>query len=139
MAQFRVQREDDFDFQSSEYVDLYKRANSTPFQHPLWLSRIYDVLAPQCKASKQVITARREDGLLVLVLPLLRRRLGLLRVLEYADLGVSDYAAPVLDPDATAALIEDPEVAGEVRSVLGRFDLMRIERVAESPSLMISF
>ena len=63
---------------------------------------------------------------------------GLLRLIEYADLGVNDYAAPVLDPDAAASLAADRQVSKKIRRMLGRFDLLRIERVADSPDLMLS-
>ncbi|MET1155917.1 GNAT family N-acetyltransferase [Arthrobacter sp.] len=131
MSGFTVQREDEFDFLSSEYDDLYALSDATPFQHGVWLDRLYNMLAPARGAEKVVVTARRDGGDLVLVLPFVRRRLGLIRIVEYADLGVSDYAAPVLD--RTAYLNADPSIARRIRGALGRFDLLRIERVADSP------
>ena len=138
MTGYVVAREDDFDFQSPEYAALYDRSHATPFQHPVWLSSLYEVLAPRRKAQKRVITVRGEDGRIVLVLPFVRRRLGLLRLIEYADLGVNDYAAPVLDSEAAASLAADRQVPKKIRRMLGRFDLLRIERVADSPDLMLS-
>jgi CelD/BcsL family acetyltransferase involved in cellulose biosynthesis len=131
MSGFTVQREDDFDFLSSEYDDLYVRSDATPFQHGVWLDRLYNVLAPAREAEKVVVTVRRDSGELVLVLPFVRRRLGPVRLVEYADLGVADYAAPVLD--RTAGLEADPLIARRIRGALGRFDLLRIMRVADSP------
>jgi CelD/BcsL family acetyltransferase involved in cellulose biosynthesis len=130
MSGFTVQREDDFDFLSTEYDDLYARSDATPFQHGVWLDRLYNMLAPAREAEKVVVTVRR-DGDVVLVLPFVRRRLGPIRLVEYADLGVADYAAPVLD--RTAGLDADPSIAHQIRGALGRFDLLRIERVADSP------
>jgi CelD/BcsL family acetyltransferase involved in cellulose biosynthesis len=137
MTAFTVAREDDFDFSSAEYADLFARSDATAFQHPVWLGALYDVLAPRRGAKKLVVTVRSEDGRLVLVLPLVRRRQGLLRLLEYADLGVNDYAAPVLDT-AAAELVADGHVAAQVRVALGSFDLLRIERVPDSPELLTS-
>ena len=148
MTAFTVQREDDFDFASPEYAELYGRAQATAFQHPVWLTDLYSVLAPRRGADKLVVTVRRdasgtvpgsrEDGGLVLVLPLVRRRSGPLRVLEYADLGVNDYAAAVLDPKAADALLADGRVPAQIRAALGRFDLLRIERVPDSPDVLRS-
>jgi CelD/BcsL family acetyltransferase involved in cellulose biosynthesis len=138
MTAYVVSREDDFDFRSSEYLALYERSQATPFQHPIWLSNLYEVLAPPRKAQKQVVTVRAEDGRIVLVLPLVRRRLGPLRLIEYADLGVNDYAAPVVDRDAVASLAADRQVSMKIRRMLGRFDLLKIDRVADSPDLMLS-
>jgi CelD/BcsL family acetyltransferase involved in cellulose biosynthesis len=138
MTGYIVAREDDFEFRSPEYTALYDRSRATPFQHPVWLSSLYEVLAPCRKAQKQVVTVRGEDGRIVLVLPFVRRRFGPLRIIEYADLGVNDYAAPVLDCDEVASLAADRQVSKEIRRMLGRFDLLRIDRVADSPDLMLS-
>jgi CelD/BcsL family acetyltransferase involved in cellulose biosynthesis len=134
---YTVHREDDFDFLSAEYADLHGRSDATPFQHPIWLSALYEELAPRRNAQKRVVTVRRQDGGLALVLPLVYRRQGLLRLLEFADLGVNDYAAPVLDP-ASADLSTNTRVSGQIRQALGKFDLLRIERVADSPDLLLS-
>lgn len=138
MTTFAVQREDGFDFRSAEYDDMYSRAGATPFQHGVWLTTLYEVLAPRRRAEKVVVTVREAGGRLVLVLPLVRRRQGPLRVLEYADLGVNDYAAPVLDQETLPALVADRQLGRQIRSALGGFDLLRIERVADSPELFLS-
>lgn len=132
-----VHREDDFDFLSAEYTDLHRRSGATPFQHPVWLTALYEELAPRRRARKLVVAVRHEDGRLALVLPLVHRRRGLLRVVEFADLGVNDYAAPVVDP-ASTHVIADDDVPRRIRAALGRFDLLRIERVADSPDLLLS-
>ncbi|PFG38827.1 CelD/BcsL family acetyltransferase involved in cellulose biosynthesis [Georgenia soli] len=127
-----MRREDDFDFTSDEYEDLYNRAGATPFQHGRWLTTLYETLAPRRGARKLVVTVRDDRGRLVLALPMVRRREGPLRLLELADLGVNDYAAPLLDPQH-AALLAGDGLARRVRSALGGFDLLRIERVVDSP------
>lgn len=131
---FAVQREDDFDFLSVEYADLFERSDATPFQHGLWLDQLYSSLAPTQGARKNVVTVRRADDQLVAVLPLVRRRSGGVRLVEYADLGVADYAAPVIDRSAVDFLREDRSISRRIRQALGRFDALRIERVADSPA-----
>ncbi|WP_152187771.1 GNAT family N-acetyltransferase [Georgenia satyanarayanai] len=133
-----VGREDDFDFGSVEYGDLHARAGSPPFQHGVWLSELYGVLAPRRHARKVVVTVRDADGHLVLVLPLVRVRNGPVRVLEHANLGVSDYAEPVVDPREAAALLGDRAVARQVRAALGGFDLLRVAHVPDSPDVFLS-
>lgn len=131
MEPYTVQREDDFDFTSGEYEDLYRRAGATPFQHGLWLTTLYETLAPLRGARKLVVTARDGEGRLLLVLPLVRRRQGLVRLVEYADLGVNDYAAPVLDPHHPWASSDG--LGRKIRAALEPFDLLRIERVLGVP------
>ncbi|GAA1426494.1 GNAT family N-acetyltransferase [Microlunatus lacustris] len=138
MTGYQVQREDDFDFLSAEYEELCRRAAGTPFQAGTWLSTLYEVLAPRRRAQKLVITVRARDGRLVLVLPLVRRRQGPLRLIEYADLGVNDYAALVVDGDELQALTSDVSVIRQIRAALGRFDLLRIERVPDRPELFLA-
>jgi len=137
VTSYRVQREDDFDFESAEYAELFANSGATAFQHPVWLSVLYAQLAPRRLARKVVVVARTEDGRLVLVLPFVLRRRGPVRVLEYADLGVNDYAAPVAD----RSVLDEPDLtvlAADVRRALGSFDLLRIERVADDPAGLMS-
>jgi CelD/BcsL family acetyltransferase involved in cellulose biosynthesis len=128
-----VAREDALDFLSTAYRDLYHRSTATLFQHPVWLDRLYTTLAPRRRAQRVVVTIRTAGSdRLVGVLPLvLRRRRGLRRV-EFADLGVCDYAAPVLDRAHAVSLLLDPAVRRGVRAALGRFDLLQVERLAGS-------
>jgi CelD/BcsL family acetyltransferase involved in cellulose biosynthesis len=48
---------------------------------------------------------------------------------EFADLGVCDYAAPVLDLAHAAAIRQDATVRRGIRKALGRFDLLQVERL----------
>lgn len=137
MTSHLVQREDDFDFESAEYAELFASSDATAFQHPVWLTALYTELAPRREARKVVVVARAETGRLILVLPLVLRRRGPVRVLEYADLGVNDYAAPVVDR-ATLDTLDASGLAADVRRALGRFDLLRIERVADDPHELMS-
>ena len=96
-----------FNFLSGEYAELFACSRATAFQHPKWLDAIYRKLLPP-KAAPLIITVRRE-GRLAMVLPLVRRRYGALRAIEFADFGVSDYACAIVserrrrhDPGPTA-------------------------------------
>jgi CelD/BcsL family acetyltransferase involved in cellulose biosynthesis len=124
-----VGRCDDFDFRSDEYAELYDRSAASLFQHPVWLEALYADLAPRLKAQPVVVTVRSElNGELAAVLPLVRRR-GLVRRVEFADLGVSDYAAPVIDRAVAGNLTESAEVTDAVRRAIGRADLVRLDKI----------
>lgn len=127
-----VQREDHLDFLGSEYSALYGRSNASAFQSGLWLKNFYRDLAPARGAKSCIVTVRtRKNGHLVAVLPFIRRWRGPVRCVEYADLGVTDYAAPVLDRDHDRQIRSDPTLPARVRAALGRFDLLLIERVVD--------
>lgn len=125
---FLAERCDGFDFMSTEYRDLYARSEATLFQHPAWLHHLYASLVPRVGAVPVVVTIR-EDDRLVGVLPMIRRQRGLVRQVEFADLGVSDYAAPVLDREAAGAFVGDAAVRRAVRGAVGRVDLVRVDKI----------
>lgn len=70
------------------------------FQTPAWLDAWYATLG--CQPGRQPLfatIARRSDGRVLMALPLLQHRSGGLRRVEFADLGVTDYTAPLFSPD----------------------------------------
>jgi CelD/BcsL family acetyltransferase involved in cellulose biosynthesis len=127
-----------FDFLSEEYARLFAESRATAFQHPIWLDGIYRKLVSQLKAAPLIVTVRdATDGRLVMVLPLVRRRYRGLRTIEFADLGVSDYVAPVASDAAIEAVAADPFACRRVRAVLKPFDVLRIRKL-RSPSMAVS-
>lgn len=131
-----IQREDRFDFRSAEYERLYERSDATPFQHPQWLHRLYGSLAPEVGAEPVIVTGRDADGELRLLLPLVRRRVRLMRRVEFADLGVCDYAAPVIERAYREAVLA-PETEPAVRKAIGRADLIVVEKIAADPEAFV--
>jgi CelD/BcsL family acetyltransferase involved in cellulose biosynthesis len=134
---YLVQREDHLDFIGDEYHALYDRASASAFQSGRWLNNLYRDLAPARGAVPCVITLRSADqGRLVGVLPLICRRRAFVRLIEYADLGVSDYAMPVLDRNHDRQIRSDPSLPARVRAALGEFDLLLVERVVDDAALI---
>ena len=69
----------------------------TPFQTLAWLAPFYRELAPRLKAKPLIIVVRdRANGAPLMLLPLCARRIYGVNVVQFADLGVSDYNAPIL-------------------------------------------
>jgi CelD/BcsL family acetyltransferase involved in cellulose biosynthesis len=129
---FKVAIEHSFDFLSTEYAALFDRSAATPFQHPIWLDRLYRRLAPSLTAVPLVITVRaRSDGRLAMLLPLLRSRYGWIRLIEFADLQVSDYVAPVCDVETFASVLRDQQTCVAIREALRPFDVLRIQKLPE--------
>lgn len=123
-----VSVEPGFDFLSPDYARLFEASSATAFQHPVWLDALYARLAPMREAEKLVVTGRERDGgALVFVLPMILRRKSGALLLETSDLGVGDYAAPIVARGFHGA----EGLADAVAAVLPRFDVMRIRPVRE--------
>ncbi len=126
-----------FDFLSEEYAMLFAESNATAFQHPIWLDAIYHKLVPQLRVDPLIVTVRNAaNGVLVMVLPLVRRRYRGLRTIEFADLGVSDYVAPVASDAAIDAVAADPFACRRINAVLKPFDMLRLRKL-RSPSVAV--
>ena len=123
-----VATENEFDFLSQEYALLRDHARATAFQHPIWLDRFYTHLPPNRNAEPLIVTLR-ENGMLKAVFPLIRRRKTGLILVETTDLGVSDYAAPIIHEDIVAH--DRVQIVDRLREALGTYDILRIRPVRE--------
>jgi CelD/BcsL family acetyltransferase involved in cellulose biosynthesis len=116
----------DFDFMSAEYANLFENSDATPFQHPVWLARMFARLVAASGRSPQVLLGRtRSDRRLVVVFPLIRRKFAGFSLLEAADLDVGDYNAIVVD----RTLAKHPAVAPQILRALDRRRRVRVRRV----------
>jgi CelD/BcsL family acetyltransferase involved in cellulose biosynthesis len=130
---FEVSIENSFDFRSAEYVELFESSAATPFQGPVWLSALYAKLLRHNGARPLILVVRRSaDKSLAMVLPLVRRRYSGLRVVEFADLRVSDYISPVTDAATLAAILADRRAIARIRSLAHPYDLLRIGKLADN-------
>jgi len=107
---------------------------STPFQHPQWVERWYGAfsdapgIVPLIAVISDAVTGERTA-----LLPLILRRHEGIRIVEFADLDLTDYNAPLLGPAAP----RDPRSArrlwrdllAALRRVPGGADLIRLRKV----------
>ena len=129
---FDVAIEQTFDFLSPQYAELFDNSAATAFQHPLWLHSLYAGLASHAGATPLIVVVRHcATRALAMVLPLLRIRRGPIRTIEFADLRVSDYLAPVCSPEVFSRLIEDENACAELRRLLRPFDLLRMAKLPD--------
>lgn len=129
---FDIAIEEAFDFLSPDYAALFDGSAATAFQHPFWLDSLYARLAAHAGARPLVVVVRRRaSGALAMVLPLLRIRRGPIRTIEFADLRVSDYLAPVCSSEAFAGLLEDEWACAEIRRLVRPFDLLRMTKLPD--------
>ncbi|MDD9909271.1 MAG: hypothetical protein OXR62_06220 [Ahrensia sp.] len=114
-----------YDFLSEDYAKLFAQSGATAFQHPIWLDVFYRRLPQQRGAQPVIVTVHEGDELLGVV-PLIRRnRLGIVMI-EPHNLGVTDYAAPVLSPHLLRKPTVESALPELMAQALGRHDLVRI-------------
>ena len=122
-----------------DFVDDWKRAAAgwsgafpeTAFQHPIWLETWYGAFreaSPLIAVVTDGITGRP----IALVPLILHVRHGV-RIVEFADLNVTDYNAPILRAGVTFDVAEAREmshalVAG-LRKMPGGIDLVRLQKM----------
>jgi CelD/BcsL family acetyltransferase involved in cellulose biosynthesis len=126
---FEVMVEPLFNFLSSDYAELFACSRATAFQHPKWLDAVYRRLLPS-KGTALVVTVRHH-GRLAMVLPLVRRRYATLRAVEFADFGVSDYAAPIASDADSEAILADQDASARINCMLKPYDVLRIQKLRD--------
>ena len=107
---------------------------STAFQHPQWYASWYrafaaaDGVEPLIADITDAATGERAA-----LLPLIRRRQGRLRVIEFADLDLTDYNAPLLGPAAPRDIRAVRRLWRDLRRALrkrcGGADLIRLRKM----------
>src|SRR4051794_271657 len=91
-AGFRVELLQDWPQALAHWRDI---SPSTPFQHPQWYDAWYAAFAGAVTPLIAVVTDA-STGELALLLPLIRRRQKNISTIEFADLDLTDYNAPIL-------------------------------------------
>ena len=120
--------ENGFDFKSDEYRSLYAASNVTGFQSPLWLDRLYGVLVPALTAEPLILTVR-SNGNLEAVIPLVVQKVTGITVLQAADLGVSDYNAPICTEATLAELAASTDVRAALAAKIRFADVLFMRKV----------
>lgn len=126
---FTIAIETSFNFLSVEFAELFASSVATAFQSPLWLASFYKRLPAASDAEPLVVSVRDADGRLVMLLPLVRRRVGGVLVVEFADLRVSDYLSPVADRASFARLASDKQFRQRLRRAIKPFDTVRVTKL----------
>src|SRR5882757_6587803 len=107
---------------------------STPFQHPQWLDAWSGAFAGVDGVEPLIaVITDAATGEQAVLLPLIRRLQKGIRIVEFADLDLTDYNAPLLggaaprDAKAARALWRDLKAA--LRRLPGGADLMRLRKM----------
>ena len=109
-------------------------APSTPFQHPQWVAAWYGAFA-ETRGIVPLIAVITEaaTGERAALLPLILRQQDGLRIVEFADLGLTDYNAPLLGPaaprDIRSARRMWRDLLAALRKLPGGADLIRLRKL----------
>jgi CelD/BcsL family acetyltransferase involved in cellulose biosynthesis len=122
-----------------DFVEDWKQAaacwsadgQQTAFQHPLWFDAWYGAfrnISPLIAIVSDAATGRK-----VALVPLIRHVRHGVRVVEFADLNVTDYNAPIVRPGVTFDMAEARAIAkalvAGLRKVPGGADLVRLRKM----------
>jgi CelD/BcsL family acetyltransferase involved in cellulose biosynthesis len=130
-AGFRVEIVGSWKHAAARWSDL---SPSTPFQDPRWLDAWYEAFAkvddvePMVAIISEVATSAQ-----VALLPLVCRVQNGVRIVEFADLDLTDYNAPILGNaaprDAKAAHALWRDLLAALRRMQGAADLIRLRKM----------
>jgi CelD/BcsL family acetyltransferase involved in cellulose biosynthesis len=106
-------------------------AQGTSFQHDHWLDAWYgafDTITPLIAIISDAATRRK-----LALVPLIRRVQRGVRIVEFADLGLTDYNAPILDceapADAAGARVLCQALLAALRRLPDGVDLIRLQKM----------
>jgi CelD/BcsL family acetyltransferase involved in cellulose biosynthesis len=106
---------------------------ATLFQRPGWLSSWYATVATAQKAEPLLVEVFvRDSGAHVMTLPLVRTEGNGLRRIEFADLGVTDYNAPILGQAAPSLREGAALLWQQIRKALPESDLIHFRKMPVS-------
>lgn len=107
------------------------QGQETTFQHPLWFDTWYGVFTE----ARPLIAIIGDTfvGRIVGLVPLIRRERHGVRIVEFADLNVTDYNAPILRPGVKFDMVEARAISralvAKLRNVPGGVDLIRFQKM----------
>ena len=130
-AGFRVEFAHDWKQAAARWHD---RGSPTPFQDARWLDAWYGAFAGHDHVEPLIaIISDAATSQQVALLPLVRRMHGGIRIVEFADLALTDYNAPLLGPaaprDARAAGALWHDLTAALRRLPGGADLIRLRKM----------
>jgi CelD/BcsL family acetyltransferase involved in cellulose biosynthesis len=130
-AGFRVELVQDWKQAAARWDEF---SPSTPFQHPQWCEAWYGAFADGPHVEPLIaIVSDAATGERAALLPLIRRWQNRVRIIEFADLDLTDYNAPLLGSaaprDAKGARVFWRDLRKALRRMPGGADLIRFRKV----------
>ena len=131
---FRIDVSSSLDRLPQAWIHLARHGASTPFQTLAWLLPWYRTIgAAQGATPLFVSVSDQRTAEPLMFFPLCIRREGWLSVIEFADLGVSDYNAPLVAKDFHP---DERELAGVMRRLFRALPPADIVRFSKAPAII---
>lgn len=109
---------------------VYGDGLATPFQAPDWIAAWYATVGVKQDAEQLLVfVTERATGQSVVTLPLIRHRSHGLDVIAFADLGVTDYNAPILGPAAPTSPLAARALWVRIVKALPKADLIQLRKM----------
>jgi CelD/BcsL family acetyltransferase involved in cellulose biosynthesis len=130
-ARFRIEFVRDWKQAAARWTDI---GSSTPFQDFRWLDAWYPAFAGADHVEPLIaMISDTATGEQVALLPLVRRVQNGIRIVEFADLNLTDYNAPMLAAaaprDAVAARVLWRDLLAALKRLPGGADLVRLRKM----------
>jgi CelD/BcsL family acetyltransferase involved in cellulose biosynthesis len=130
-AKFRVEFVRDWKQAEARWRDL---GHATPFQNGRWLEAWYNAFADTAGVEPLIaVISNAATSEQAVLLPLIRRTQAGIRIIEPADLDLTDYNAPLLGAatpsDASAAHAMWRDLRAALRRLPGGADLIRLRKM----------
>lgn len=116
-----------------QWSELESRGILTPFQTQAWLLPWYRIVAPAFGISPIFVTVRdRSYGAPLMLIPLCMIRRNGAVILEFPDIGLSDYNAPLLASNIKISDDVFAELWGLVLRSLPKVDMINFQKMPET-------
>ncbi|MHC2087181.1 GNAT family N-acetyltransferase [Methylobacterium sp. CM6244] len=116
---------------ASLWSRLETDGTATAYQRLDWATAVAERLSTESKAEPIIVEVTDANGRPVMLVPLARLRHRGYQTITWLDLGVCDYAAPILAPGIDLSADEMPQAWTAIRDVLPRTDLIQISRIPD--------
>ena len=117
---------------AAQFARHMEGQGSTLFQSAAWLEIWYETFLTDPQFEAVIVgVEEQETGKLLMLLPLFRHRQNGLDTISFADFGLADYNAPLVDPDFNPDKNEATQIMKDIYSALPPADLLRLEKLPE--------
>ena len=136
---FEIDVTDRIDLVQRDWDALTQTGLHTPFQSRNWLEPWYAIVGPHFGARPLFVTVRdRESGIPLMLLPLSSSRQGLLKIIEFADGGLSDYNAPLQAESFSPNEREMRDLWRRILAALPAADVVRLQKLPAAPGRIVN-